>query len=174
MKPAKSWGTISIYSADDRVELRIYFLKASEFQRPSWRICASDKPWAAAEVAAPILKLCEVKRAVANLQNISVDLRCALNCDLVTGVRIPGVLKKSGPGLAPLTATYSFMILTGHAPGCPALTVTVTDWDLLCLYFIKVMQHDSVELNSICFSSKRFGLFTPGEDTVISPMRKKA
>ena len=42
---------------------RICLLKASECQRPSWRICASDAPFETHDVAAPIGKLWEWNRS---------------------------------------------------------------------------------------------------------------
>ncbi len=48
-----------ILDFDSRFELgvRMYFRKASDFQRPIARICASENPDSAAKVAAPIRKL---------------------------------------------------------------------------------------------------------------------
>ena len=46
--------------ADTLCEHRIYFMKTSEDRLPSDLIWLSDMPWAAAVVAAPIGKLCDL------------------------------------------------------------------------------------------------------------------
>ena len=46
--------------ADTLCEHRMYFMKASGDQLPSDLIWLSDMPWAAAVVAAPIRKLCDL------------------------------------------------------------------------------------------------------------------
>ena len=46
--------------ADTLCEHRMYFMKASEDRLPSDLIWLSDMPWAAAVVAAPIRKLCDL------------------------------------------------------------------------------------------------------------------
>ena len=52
--------SVIVYRTDTLCEHRMYFMKASEDRLPSDRIWLSDMPWAAAVVAAPIQKLCDL------------------------------------------------------------------------------------------------------------------
>ena len=67
----------------------MYFVKASEDRLPSDLVWLSDMPWAAAVVAAPIGKLCDLDCLGQKLQNCRDPRSCSLNfigtCDRHAG-----------------------------------------------------------------------------------------
>ena len=78
---------------------RIYCLKASECHRPLKRICASESPFKAAVVAAPILKLCDLYRVGSRPQNRTATSSWVLNHNLFTAV--PSRNMNKGPAVLP-------------------------------------------------------------------------
>ena len=75
-------------------------MNAREDHLPARCICKSDFPMLAKYEAAPIRKLCEVKRACCKPVNDSAFLSSSANISLETG--LPFFTMKSGPGVLPL------------------------------------------------------------------------
>ena len=69
----------------DKLGVRIWLKNALDFHRPNWRIFASERPLAAARVAAPMRKLCALYKVGSRLQNLRVLLSCSTKIDLVYG-----------------------------------------------------------------------------------------
>ena len=77
----------------------MYFLKASDFQRPKTLIFASEKPFSATYVAAPILKLCPLYLVGSRLHTLRQFDNKEVKLLRVTGMPLP--FKNSGPLLTP-------------------------------------------------------------------------
>ena len=81
-----------------------------DFHRPNWRICASERPLAAAQVAAPMRKLCALYKVGSRLQNLRALLSCYTKIDQQNKIG----QQNRGPLVAPLTETNAKTALTGQ------------------------------------------------------------
>ena len=118
--------------ADTLCEHRMYFMKASEDHLPNDLIWLSDMPCAAAVVAAPIRKLCDLNCSGQKWQNCRAPRSCSLNLARVTGTL--GQYRNQGPAVAPRTDKYAFMIWRGQSCGeAVPFIVRVKGLLLLCL-----------------------------------------
>ena len=86
----------------------MYFMKTSEDRLPNDLIWLSDMPWAAAVVAGPIGKLCDLNCLRQKRQNCRDPRSCSLNLARVTGML--GQYRNKEPAVAPRTDKYAFMI----------------------------------------------------------------
>ena len=97
-----------VHRADTLWEHRMYFMKASEDPLPKDLIWLSDMPCAAAVVAAPIRKLCDLNCLGQKLQNCRAPRSCSLNSARVTDTL--GQYRNKVPAVAPRMDKYAFMI----------------------------------------------------------------
>ena len=101
-----------VYQFVDKESSLLYSLEASDFQRPSARIGASEKPLSAAWQAAPIRKLWPLYLLISRPQKLEQLLSSALNWP--TGIGLVSLWQKSGPAWAPLSLQNSTKAWTGH------------------------------------------------------------
>ena len=125
------------YRAGTLWEHRTYFMRASEDSLPSDLIWLSDMPWAAAVVAVPIRKLCDLNRLGQKWQNCRGPRSCSLNLARVTGMLRQQ--RNKVPIVAPRTDKYAFMIWRGQSCGeVVPFIVRVKGLPLLCLKWMGI------------------------------------
>ena len=110
------WAHGNIFHSHvDSEGILIYRKKALEFHRPKLLIWASEKPFAAAHEAAPILKLWDLYLETSRLQK----LRAAVSADVKNEREIGEASgqQKSGPGKLPRRFKYASSNETGQT-GC--------------------------------------------------------
>ena len=79
----------------------MYNLNASDFQRPRPRICASEMPFSAAKLAAPIRKEGDLYLEQSKSQKARAPLSCRVKTSVLTAE--PSARQKGGPEWDPLT-----------------------------------------------------------------------
>ena len=103
----------------------MYFLKASDRQRPSCCIKVSGTPFALAVVAAPIRKECGL--ILLQPKDETKPANLTENSDLVMGVR--SGRQKRGPACRPRTERYACRIETGQRGEFLYAGTTITKGD---------------------------------------------
>ena len=129
--------SVIVHRADTLWKHRMYFMKAFEDHLPNDLIWLSGMPCAAAVVAAPIRKLCDLNCLGQKWQNCRAPRTCSLNLARVTGTL--GQYRNQRPAVAPRTDKYAFMIWIGQSCGeVVPFIFRVKGLPLLCLKWMKV------------------------------------
>ena len=152
----------------------MYFLNEFDDQRPIICIFSSETPIAAAEVAAPILKLCPLNRSFGKPAQFNDRFRFWVKNDLVTGFWSWN--ENNGPDVGRRSWKYSWSACTGHwlMAWLQHSTYIMGWFPLLCLYFWKRISIPSrASFSHLNVTSSTCNV-QPFLEAVNSPTRKKA